>query len=304
MKNSLLIISAVLLANISISQQQLQNPGFENWDDVGTATAEPSNWSSLKTADALASFAPNVLTEISGRTGDYAIELEVKSQAGIQANGIITNGRVHADFTPSNGYVFTDAGNQKWNTAFSSRPDSLVGWYKYAPVAGDSGKIEIILHSGTSARLPRNATTIANEVGSVRYNFTTPQTQWTRFSQPFKYLSTNISQYILTTIAAGDSTISKAGTKLAIDDLELIYNPLGIDAYSKQDIAVNGSKGFLYFDVENQSKVTYQVADVTGKVIQSGNAHAKTPFYHDSGIYFILIQTENEIFTKKLYIQQ
>lgn len=304
MKTTLLIISAILLANTSISQQQLQNPGFENWDDEGTATEEPTNWSSLKTADALASMAPEVLNRISGKTGSYAVELEVKTVFGVAANGIMTNGRVHADFTPSNGYVFTNSGDPKWNTEFSSRPDSIVGWYKYAPVGGDVGKIEIILHSGTNARLPRDGATITNEVGSVRYDFVTPQTEWTRFSKAFIHKSMNNPQYILTTIAAGDSTISKEGTKLAVDDLELIYNPLKVDKYSKNEIAVNGSNGFLYFDLENHKEVNYQVADVTGKVIQSGLATQNTPFYHESGIYFILIQTKTEIFTKKLYIKQ
>ncbi len=304
MKKLLFIIAATLTASISISQQQLQNPGFESWDDENTAIAEPTDWSSLKTADALASSAPRVVNQVTGRTGNYAVELEVKSVFSIAANGIITNGRVHADFTPSNGYVFTDVNNPGWHTAFSSRPDSIVGWYKYAPVSGDSGKIEIILHKGPNGKLPRDAATIANEVGSLRYNFTTPQTEWTRFSKAFNYLNLDSPEYILTTIAAGDSTTSKVGTKLVIDDLELIYNSVGVDHNKKQEIAVNGSNGFLNFDLNETEEVNYRVADITGKIIQSGRALSKTPFHHESGIYFILVQTRSEIFTKKLYIQQ
>lgn len=304
MRKHLLIISAVVLVNTSFSQQQLQNPGFENWDDANTPLAEPTDWSSLKTADAMASLAPRVVNRVPGRSGNYAIELEVKSAFGVSANGIITNGRVHADLNPDNGYVFTDANNADWHTSFSSRPDSIVGWYKYSPVGGDSGKIEIILHKGTVGKLPRDASTIANEVGNIRYNFTTPQTEWTRFSKAFNYLSSDSPDYILTTIAAGDSTTSVAGTKLLLDDLELVYNSLGVEKYITQEIAVNGSKGFLYFDVKENEEVSYKIADVTGKIIQSGTALEKTPFSHDSGIYFILVQTRTESFTKKLYIHQ
>src|SRR5690554_2327413 len=96
MKKTLLFISAILLASTINAQQQLQNPGFEDWDDVGTPKQEPTNWSSLKTADALASLTPEVLSRVTGRTGDWAVELEVKSVFLINANGLMTNGRVHA----------------------------------------------------------------------------------------------------------------------------------------------------------------------------------------------------------------
>src|SRR5690554_8212638 len=90
MKKSILIIAAGLMASISIAQQQIQNPGFEDWDDVGTSTQEPTNWSSLKTADALASLPPEVLSRVTGRTGDWAVELEVKSVFLINAHGLMT----------------------------------------------------------------------------------------------------------------------------------------------------------------------------------------------------------------------
>lgn len=310
MKNILLIIPTVLLINYSNAQQQLQNPGFEYWEDSGTAEFEPINWSSLKTGDAMSGMAPTVLTREAGRseTGDWAIQLEVKDMIFVTANGIVTNGRIHADSNPNEGYVYTIANTPKWHTEFSDRPDSLVGWYKFEPVSGDSGKIEIVLHTGTEARLPRNAATTANEVGNVRYDFVTPQTSWTRFSQPFKYYGTENPEYVLTTIAAGDSTISKVGTKLWIDDLELIYNEEDTSVSTQEndleELAVNGSFGYLYFEVENEDKIEYQVADVTGKVIQAGRAQAKTPFSHESGIYFIRVKTRNGVFTKKLFIQQ
>lgn len=69
----------------------------------------------------------------------------------------------------------------------------------------------------------------------------------------------------------------------------------------KNEIAVNGSNGYLYFDVETEN-ISYSVIDITGKKIQSGKASHKVPFYYDSGIYFINIAKGNQVFTKKLYI--
>jgi hypothetical protein len=38
--------------------------------------------------------------------------------------------------------------DSKWNTPFTDKPDSVVGWYKYAPSGIDKGKVEVILHTG------------------------------------------------------------------------------------------------------------------------------------------------------------
>lgn len=286
---------------LTFSQQQLENGDFESWDDVGTAEEEPTNWSSLKTADALAGTAPSVLSKDSGRNGGSCAKLEVKeiSFLGIKANGIMTNGRVHADFNPENGYVYTDPNDARWHTAFTDKPDSIVGWYKYAPQSGDKGKIEIILHVN-QGNLPYNNTQ-SNIVARAKYEFTSAQAGWTRFAKAFNYWNTNDPQYILTTITSGDSTVSKTGSTLWVDDLSLVYNTSSIDQNDKYDFAINASEGYLYFDVNNES-VNYQVSDVSGKIIQSGVANKSVPFKHNSGIYFINIESAEGNFTKKLYI--
>lgn len=300
MKTLVTLILGLTTSFLTFSQQQLQNGDFESWDDVGTAEEEPTNWSSLKTADALAGSAPQVLSQDVGRGGGFCPKLEVKSVFGIKANGIMTNGRVHADFNPENGYVYTDPNDARWYTDFTDKPDSIVGWYKYAPQSGDKGKIEIILHVN-QGNLPFNGTE-GNIIARAKYEFTAAQASWTRFAKAFNYWSTSDPQYILTTVTSGDSTISETGSTLWIDDLSLVYNPTsGIDESEKYEFAINASNGFLNFDVNNES-VDYQVSDITGKIIQSGKASKSVPFKHNSGIYFINIQSPEGNFTKKLYI--
>lgn len=204
---------------------QLPNSDFENWENVGSPTEEPIRWSSLKTADALASAAPKVIERDAGHTGNYGVKLTVSDPVfNIEANGLLTTGRVHADYDPEKGYVYTDVSDPQWNTPFNARPDSLVGWYKYSPQPGDKGKIEVLLHKGTHARLPRDQETINNEIGDAAFKFITAKTDWTRFSVPFHYTSTEDIDYVLGVIQAGDSTISQTGTKLWVDDIKLIYN--------------------------------------------------------------------------------
>ena len=312
MKKTILIFFLLAIANWGNTQAQLENGNFEDWENEGEAEEEPVNWSSLKTADALAGSAPEVISQVTGRNGGSAVKMEVilVPIVSIKANGIMTNGRVHADYNPENGYVFTDQNDPKWNTEFTDRPDSIVGWYKYAPEAGDSGKIEITLHTG-AGRLPVGNTG-GNVIGRARYDIVTPQTDWTRFAKEFEYSSPDTPEYILTTIAAGDSTISNAGTELLIDDLELIYNETPPDSTDSSasvatqeitDFAINGSKGILHFGVKENQHVTYTVVDLTGKVIQEGEAKQNVPFQHERGIYIINVKTVSESFSKKVYIK-
>lgn len=302
MKTIFTLFIGLTTSFLTFSQQQLQNGDFESWDDVGTAEEEPTNWSSLKTADNLAGSAPQVLSQDVGRGGGFCSKLEVKEVFGIQANGIMTNGRVHAEFNPDNGYVYTDPNDARWHTTFTDYPDSIIGWYKYAPQNGDKGKIEIILHVN-QGNLPFNGTE-SNMIARAKYEFIAEQASWTRFSKAFNYVSTDEPQYILATVTSGDSTISETGSTLWIDDLSLVYNEDSTNSVVSNELyefAINGSNGYLYFDVQDES-TSYQVSDVSGKIIQSGKASQKTPFKHNSGIYFIRIESEQGNFTKKLYI--
>lgn len=213
-----------LFASLTFAQEQMQNPGFEVWENFGTATAEPENWSSLKTADALASQAPVVIERADGRQGGYSVRLENKLVLGLSANGLLTNGRVHADFDPELGYVYTNANDARWNTPFVSRPDSLVGWYKFAPVGGDKGKVEVYLHKTGNCRIPENESNPNQLVATARFDILAAQSQWTRFSVPFNYLSADAPEYILSVVTSGDSTQAVVGSVAHFDDFELIYN--------------------------------------------------------------------------------
>jgi hypothetical protein len=294
------IVIATMISGLYNAQQQLQNGNFEVWENVGTATEEPENWSSLKTADALTGSAPQVLTQDVGRLGGFSAHLEVIEVFFIPANGIMTNGRVHADFNPENGYVYTQATDQQWHTVFASRPDSIVGWYKYAPQSGDKGKVEIILHTD-QGQLPFDGFQ-ANIIGRAKVEFTQPQPDWIRFSAPFNYWKIGNPEFILTTVAAGDSTISKNGTILWVDDFELIYNDPTVNSVQQKnpEIAVNASHGFLVFG--GDLNADYVVYSATGKLVQSGQTDNKVPFLHNSGVYLIEVITQQEVIRRKLYI--
>ena len=96
MMKSLHIIFALLIINGTLSQQ-LENSGFEQWENVGTGEEEPLSWSSTKTSDnsSLNGLAPQVISRSTdAHTGTYAAKLVNKNVpfVNIVANGILTNG--------------------------------------------------------------------------------------------------------------------------------------------------------------------------------------------------------------------
>jgi hypothetical protein len=303
MKTLLLSLAMVFSAVLFCFTQQLQNPGFEDWENLGTAQEEPVNWSSLKTADALASTAPQVVTRDDGRNGGYCPKLEAKSVFGITANGLLTNGRVHADFNPENGYVFTDENDQQWHTEFNYRPDSLVGWYKYSPSGNDKGKVEIIIHDDIG-RLPFTGYE-SNVIGRARYDITQASSDWLRFSVPFTYFDTRDAEHILVTIACGDSTVSNAGSTLWVDDLELIYNdPTSAvqELTSSVQDAVYVGDGVIKFILDDYDQSEYEIYSLAGSLMQRGKPSEKTLFTATSGLYIIRLKQGETVIQKKIYI--
>ncbi|MCB0790961.1 MAG: hypothetical protein H6595_00220 [Flavobacteriales bacterium] len=237
-----LTLIALMGATAAAAQPQPSNAGFETWTNVGQASQEPSEWNSLKTADQLGSFAPQVVWQAgSAHSGSYCANLRTQTAIIGAANGLLTCGQVHAEFTPANGYVFTNLGDTDFNQAMTGRPDSLVGWYKAAPVGTDRGKVEAVLHIN-DGKLPPNGTE-GNFIGRARWDAAAGVTvnNWTRFSVPFTYLNANTPQWILIVLTAGDSLLSVVNTEAWYDDIGLIYNLNAVP--STTTVLVTGGMG-------------------------------------------------------------
>ena len=308
MKKFLLAFFAVCTIQFVSAQGQVENPGFEGlWEDVSGAEDEPIEWSSLKTADALSGLAPVVAFKetVSPHSGAYCIRLQNVSSFGVVANGLLTNGRVHADFDPELGYVYTIPASPEWNTPFTDRPDSLVGWFKYAPSGADKGKVEILLHSDTqTGKLPEATAPQPNWVGKARYNVTTTTATWTRFSVPFNYFNGNSPTHILAVLSAGDSTVAVNGSIMRIDDLELIYNPnvVTVTPPASQNINIGANGTTLTVNKTPNAAVVspitqewkYSTTSGSGYVAfgtpETGNTY--TPNFATSGIYYVVCEVD------------
>lgn len=211
----------------ALAQPQLENPSFEAWDNAGQATQEPQQWSSLKTSDGGA-FINGLVPQLcwrstDARTGQYSVNLRTVSSVIGAANGLLTNGRVHAELDVANSYMYTVQDNEQWRTAMTSKPDSIVGWFKATPQTGDRANVGALLHID-EGRLPAFGTE-GNYVAGASWKAPFGSvSQWTRFSAPFQYLNDWQPGWILLILTAGDSAGSQVGTQAWFDDLALIYN--------------------------------------------------------------------------------
>ena len=299
------IIFALLMIN-KTEAQQLENSGFEQWENVGTGEEEPLSWSSTKTSDnsSLNGLAPQVISRTTdAHSGSYAAKLINKNVpfVNIIANGIVTNGIIHTTTNPQDSYVYTDVNSSDHSQPFTSYPDSIVGWYKYVPQGNDVGNIQVLLHS-SYGQLPIDAST--SVIALAEFDFSS-NSNWTRFSTPFNYYPTiNNPAYILCNISAGDSTQAVANSELKIDDLELIYNTTTISSEETNLLHVTYVNDLLQFS-NVVKEINYAIYNVQGQLMNIGKIDGYNRFVSislASGIYFISTQNKDHHQSIKLIV--
>jgi hypothetical protein len=308
-------IMVFTLAGVSIAQSQLENPGFEEWEDIliniTDTTREPVDWSSLKTSDneQLSNFAPVVCKRSpDAHSGKYAIEL-TNINSLVVANGAATNGRIHPDLDLDKAYMFTDTQDSRWNTPFTEKPDSVAGWFRYAPQGDDALQIKVILHKGFGKQPDADSAT--SWIGDAEfYSVLNTGNQWHRFSAPFNYNSDEIPEYVLVVLNSGNRFDPVAGSIVYFDDIEMIYN-------SPQSSVKNpaAAAGFVYI-VNNQYLVmkgfsqlsfnTAKILDITGRQVWNGNVSGDridiSSVNLKKGLYLVTLRGKSEIYAQKILV--
>lgn len=307
MKHFLLLIFVVFTFYPLLSQNTIWNRQFEQWEDFG-AFEEPKFWSSLKTADNLSSSAPIVLfKDNTGMGGSLCARLEVKGTPfGFNANGIMTSGRVHAELDPENGSVYTDINDAEFHQVVIYRPDSIIGYYKYDPAAGDKGKVEAVLHHQQDSLPSVNE---AYYLARARFDLINPTPNWTRFSAPFTYIDmVTDPEYLLTVMTAGDSTVSKVGSVAWFDDFDLVYNWSSTIEFTDQDLELKILPSQLKGNIQTNENLPLDIYlfDASGKKVlhkkDQGNSFDLSLKNIQEGVYITKIQAGNAVFTRKFYL--
>lgn len=316
MKNNLLsrvatCLMFLSLVNVSFAQQP-NNGGFENWDNVGSSTEEPTNWSGMMTGNlcGLCGFGASQRVFRDGTekySGNFSARIETTSVSGNVVNGNITTGQVNApSTTPSQGYNMTVRSNANFRHAFTSRPDSVVFWAKYNITNNtDSARVSVVLHGDYDVREPQDGPSAPFIVAKTVKNFQTGNA-WVRISLPINYTGpSNDVQYLLATFTSsyvagqGNST-----ARLWVDDMAFIYNPnmVAVNPPAIQNIQV-ATPGSMLTATETPNAASagqtitrewkYSTTSGSGYVsfapVATGTTF--TPQFANPGTYYVVCET-------------
>lgn len=320
-------ILSLTISLFSLAQTQITNSGFETWEGSGTSI-EPTSWNSNKTGTGLASSGPQTcFQETSAPHGGLScVRVETKYYILAVVNGNVTTGVVNAPSTnKSEGYLGATAANK---IAFTGRPDSLVGWYKYTQATNGSGntaeqaKVYAILHSADyydpSTPVNSNHTDLsANKIGDALYvSPAANQSTWKRFSIPFTYINSNTPAFVMVNITSSNNQLTVApasggtGSKLWVDDLEMIYNAVTVKENDfTKNVKVYYFEKNIYVDFLNKSSEnsTIEIYNATGQLVSSQQIDNSTVNTIDvsklvSGIYMYKVSGKSQGKFGKLFI--
>lgn len=304
MKNSLLAtFGALILSWSANAQTQPMNANFENWETITVGSnsyPEPNDWNTANECTVILNVA-SVTKSTDAYSGSFSARLESLDGPGqtIVINGVLTTAQM---------ICLAASGGQEGGSAYTDDilPDSIVGYYKYAPANGDSAYSQIMFLANNDQ----------DTISYTRVNFTQNVSTWTRFSAPITPASgTNdpekLSLFFSSSWGDGSQGDAEIGSVFFIDAVEFVflpesvnevYNAEGWDVYPNpvsDDLTVKGNIG----------KGGYmEVLDITGKQVKFVQLHSENSTIDMSdlvaGVYLYQITTlEREVVrTGKLFV--
>ena len=190
------------------SAQQLPNADFENWTPM--ISEEPNNWSTINFA-AAPSGPACVTKSTSSYTGTYAMRMETIMTTWNDSVGLITNG------------IFGSNGPEGGMQIYAN-PAKITGYYKYTPVGNDTALAVAICYVNG---IKKDSSYMKLSAKSV----------YTYFELLLSYNSFPYEDTLQVSFASSDidgKVNVRVGSVLYVDDLNVVYAPVGINANETQ----------------------------------------------------------------------
>lgn len=198
MIKNLLLAGCVCLGSFA-NAQQVPNGTLEAWTDSGFGYEDPDGFQTLNGFSILG--APvSVSKTTTSHQGTYAAEI---SSFSVDLGG---------GPQPFPGLMTLSADGSATGIPYTARPDSVVFWYKYAPVSGDMGSAVIQL------------TENGNDVANGAYAFTTAQATYKRAAVAFTYSSSATPDTLNIGFITSTGSTPQDGTMLTVDDIQIVFN--------------------------------------------------------------------------------
>jgi hypothetical protein len=297
MKKVFTIISIISISASAAFAQALPNNGFETWTVNPTPAYDlPTSWNTLNSVTGgfgiITCFKAAAVGDF--HTGAAALKLVTKTVAGRVVNGIATTGTIDPLKQSISGGI-----------AYTGRPDSIVGYYKYTPANTDNGFVQMIL-TGAGGD--------TDTVGIATFN--TPNTAvaaYVRFAAPFVYKSANaVAKSLCIISSSASATVQFENSTLFVDDLDLITKPTGVKQLKSVNVTVGPNPTHDFVTVKNpeMANATLVIYDVTGRTMtQQLITNKSTTIYlneYKNGMYFYSVSTVagNLIKSGKIIVQK
>lgn len=258
MKKTITLFAAVI--SFASVAQTTANGGFESWTTVPATFPAPAydecdNWNSLNSlTSALGVITCYKATAVADvHSGSSAMKLITKQAGGQIANGLVTTGTVNVATSSVSGGV-----------PYTLRPDSIIGWYKCAPMAGDSGFVEIqLLGAG-------------GDTDTIGYAiFRTPGTNvttYTRFAVKINYRNANpVAKSIWILSSSRSNTVHIVNSTLFLDDVQLgsdLFLSVDEPVISAITVGPNPTSGNLIIKNPTSLKASFVLYNVMGSVVE------------------------------------
>jgi hypothetical protein len=271
------------------------NTDFENWTTV--ESLEPDNWWTPNFA--LINQTPCVTQSTDAYSGNYALRIENVLSAGLDTIGFASNGYfINEDF----------AGGMP----VLQNPVKVTGYYKYNPVGNDTALVGVF-SSKYNASLGYSERLDSSLVKLTATNI------YTYFEVPLYYNSWPIADTLNITFASGnfqyDTSLLVPGSVLLVDDIEVIYNPVGfedVNLIASEQVYPNPANNVLYIKMLNDAlNQTFKLFDAKGALVFEGNCQYQQGMTASidisevpQGLYFYQIIDGKHSLSGKLNIQK
>ncbi len=300
MKKTLITSLLVSVSFLTINAQtQPPNIDFEDWETlngpISNQYEEPVGYGTSNECTALINqFAVTKSTD--AHSGSYSVRMETFQAFGnVKANGIITTAQL---------VCLAAGGGQEGGISYTEEyPDSLIGWYKYAPANNDSAYSQIMFLSNNDQDTACFTRLDLHEAA-----------EWTRFSVAIcpgvMGSAEKLSLFFSSSWGDGGLGQAEVGSVLFIDDIEFLTT-VGIDEIpteSTWNVYPNPVQGELNVQVLRGMQAEIEILDVTGKrlKVQKVNESNQTIDLSDltTGVYvYRLTSLDNEpLGTGRLFV--
>jgi len=280
MKKHNLILAFASILSFGAYSQTIPNAGFENWTVQGPSET-PNGWVAN----------PSVIKSTDMQMGIYAIQLEASDFFNPQTQTTIPLPGRAVCGTP--GASMGDPAIEGF--AFTERPDSLTGWYKYLPNGVDTCIINVTLSVWNTVTNSRD--TITN--GSFSSE---SATDYTYFSSALQYNSLDIPDTCIIELLSSKVTSGIQGSVLLIDDLEFYTSYVGINSVTLNQTLTSFPNPFsTTFEIKNLTEIqninSINVYNSIGKVVTTYEINTQIFDFSNlqNGVYFIKIKAENDV---------